>query len=678
MLILLLSIALSRQFTIEDMLSFRRLSLETVTGTTAYFSLSIWDNITDTSSYPIRKVDISSTDSEGEDFLDVDGVSFSNFVYISSSERMYCLSSESGSSQVWYFNPSDPTQRTQLTDFPIDVESFKISEGEDLIVFSASVYPGKTLQETADRDEEIANQGYQATVHERLMVRRWDAYWTGKYKHIFVADLTSSTDSVTIGDPTDILSDGIFDCPSRPFGGAEEYDISKDGTLIAFATVEEDVAFSLNSEIYIATVGSTVSDRSTWVCVSDGNIGYDSYPAFSPDGKSLAYLSMDEPNDESDRGVFMVYSLSEKTITNVTGSLDYSFSTPVWSSDSVYLYSTVPDNATNRVVRVKVEEQTQTIEFMTTGNTVHGFALADDGTLVFSKSSYQHPAEIFVAVSETEETRVTAVNEDKLDGIEFGAYESMLFDGDLGDKVQAYILYPVGYDESKTYPMVYYIHGGPESPWQDEFHYRWNPELITAQGYIVVAPNPHGSGGFGDAYLKAIRGSWGGVPYNDLMDVLDQLPSKVKSADVNNTCAMGASYGGFMMNWLNGHTNNFKCIICHDGAYDVEGGYYYMDEMYFLETEFVGTMYDSPDYFVEYNPMNSASNAKTPQMTIHGGTDYRLDDVNGYMAFFNLQTNGVESKYVRYPEENHWVLNPHNSINWHQNVFDWLEKHLTN
>jgi len=236
---------------------------------------------------------------------------------------------------------------------------------------------------------------------------------------------------------------------------------------------------------------------------------------------------------------------------------------------------------------------------------------------------------------------------------------------------------PYGFEEGKKYPLVMYIHGGPEYAWVNEFHYRWNPQLIAARGYAVFEPNPHGStcSSLGSAFTRSIRNNWGGWPFEDIMKAMDFL-RQFDWIDVDNAGAMGASYGGFMMNWLNSQTDKFKCIICHDGLFDTIAMYYETDELYFMKNEFNGTPTDPASVFVKYSPSTYAANMKTPELIFHGGMDFRISEVQAFGVFNNLQRLGVDSRLVRFPDENHWVVNPSNSIYWHSEVFNWLKKYL--
>jgi len=272
---------------------------------------------------------------------------------------------------------------------------------------------------------------------------------------------------------------------------------------------------------------------------------------------------------------------------------------------------------------------------------------------------------------------MTHENKEYLADVNFTKSELHQFTGEEGDTVYAWMHYPPNFDESKKYPLIMYIHGGPEDCWNPDYHYRWNPQLIAARGYIVFAPNIHGSSCQGEKYQASIIGDWGGKPYRDVLHAIDYLKG-FSYVDVNRSAAMGASYGGYMMNWLNSQTDIFKAIVQHDGLFDVEGFAYETDELYFVETEFLGMPTDKGSMYSKYSPARFADHMKTPTLIFHGGMDFRISEVQAFGLFNNLQRLGVESKLVRFPEENHWVVNPSNTLIWHHEVFQWLAKHLDN
>jgi len=248
------------------------------------------------------------------------------------------------------------------------------------------------------------------------------------------------------------------------------------------------------------------------------------------------------------------------------------------------------------------------------------------------------------------------------------------------ETIQAWVHYPYGYKPGTEdkYPVVLYIHGGPETPWTNNFHYRWNPQLIAAMGYVIIQPNFHGSGSFGKEFTKSILLHWGDRPFEDLMLAVDHLGAKFRFADISNVGAMGASYGGYMINWLNSQTQRFKCLICHDGVFNTAANYWETDELYFPTIEFGGIPTDHDACYKEWSPSTYADNMVTPELIFHGGRDYRISEVAGISVFNTLQRNGVDSKLVRYPDENHWVMKPANSLTWHAHVEAWLAKYLKN
>ena len=358
------------------------------------------------------------------------------------------------------------------------------------------------------------------------------------------------------------------------------------------------------------------------------------------------------------------------------------FGSMEWSSDQKYIYFLSIDKAEQKVFKYDISEKRGELvygEHLTSGfNRIPCLDNKNQECLLFAQSSFEVPAEIYMTMSNGTVTRLSHHNDKMMSEFAMSKTINLTYKGANGDDVQAFLFKPYGFEEGKKYPLLLLIHGGPETPWEDNFHYRWNVQPFTSAGYAVVEPNIHGSGSFGDKFRESIIGDWGGKPYLDLMMLIDTLGEKYDWIDTTNVGGLGASYGGYMINWLNTQTDRFKCLVCHDGMFDVNAFYYYTDELYFVETEFLGRPTDvpTPEPYLKYNPARFAANMKTPQLVIHGSTDYRIPDVSGFAAFTALQRNGVESRLVRYPEENHWVMNPNNSINWHQEIINWLSRFM--
>jgi len=588
------------------------------------------------------------------------------------------LSARSGSAQLFVAPANDLQNAYQLTDFPVDIDTFKI--GNNVLAFTAMVYPGTTLSGTAKIDDERSKRWDSTQEWKKGFVRRWDAFWDGKYSHVHTVPLSLGSDgkwTVDSSKVVDVMGPFDGDCPSRPFGGDDEYSISVDGKTIAFATqLGRDMPYSTDLNVYLYD-----SDTNSRECITCANPATDTSPTFSPDGRHLVYLAMKEPGYESDTLNVMIYDLVTKEVTPLNPNNDISWSPVQFSPDGSHMYASTLDINGSHFFELKSNGASPL--FADQNGTFAGLAFAPCSDAdnvqcpVFLLHFFDNPSEVYMLDSKKKVIQMTSENKNALKGVEFTEATLYTYTGANNDQVYGWLHKPYGFQEGKKYPLVMYIHGGPEDCWSNEFHYRWNPQLISARGYAVFEPNLHGSvcASQGSAFTRSIRANWGGWPYEDVLAGMNFLRN-FSWIDVDNAGAMGASYGGFMMNWLNSQTDAFKCIICHDGLFDTIAMYYETDELYFMKNEFNGTPTDPSNVFVKYSPSTYAANMKTPELIFHGGMDFRISEVQAFGVFNNLQRLGVDSRLVRFPDENHWVVNPSNSIYWHSEVFDWLKKYL--
>jgi len=589
------------------------------------------------------------------------------------------ISARTGSAQVFVAPAGDLANAYQLTDFPVDVDTFKV--GKETLAFTAMMYPGTTMAGTAKIDKERSERWDSTQEWKKGFVRRWDAFWDGKYSHVLVVplskDSTTGKYSIKPKKVVDVMGALDGDCPSRPFGGDDEYSISADGKLIAFTTqVGRDMPYSTDLNVYI--YHRETGDRE---CITCHNPATDTSPIFHPDGRRLVYLAMKEPGYESDTLSVKIYDLMTKETIEYNPDNDISWGPIQFSPDGTRMYSSTLDINGSQFFELKSNGIEKLFAAQNGTFSALAFAPCSDAENlqcpVFLLHKFDLPAEVFMLDSKQNVIQMTHQNQESLADIEFTQATLYTYTGANGDEVYGWLHKPYGFEEGKKYPLVMYIHGGPEDCWSNEFHYRWNPQLISARGYAVFEPNLHGShcASQGSAFTRSIRGNWGGWPYEDVLKAMEFL-RQFDWIDVDNAGAMGASYGGFMMNWLNSQTDKFHCIICHDGLFDTIAMYYETDELYFMANEFNGTPTDPESTFVKYSPSTYAANMNTPELIFHGGMDFRISEVQAFGVFNNLQRRGVDSKLVRFPEENHWVVNPSNSLFWHSEVFDWLKKYL--
>jgi dipeptidyl aminopeptidase/acylaminoacyl peptidase len=414
--------------------------------------------------------------------------------------------------------------------------------------------------------------------------------------------------------------------------------------------------------------------------ITADNPASDSTPLYSPDGKYIAYRTQKRPGYESDRFRLMLYDRKTGEKKNLTEDFDQWVGTFTWTPDSKTLFFNSEDKGEAPVYSIDVRGGTPR-------KLLRGFnddlaVTGDNNSLLFTRMSVNSPNKIgrFVCLGSTgscalpDGELLTHLNAPVLSQVSMPPLEPFWFPGAFGDKVEGFLLKPPNFDASKKYPLKFIIHGGPEVPMGDLWSYRWNAELFAASGYVVIMINFHGSPGYGQKLIDEINGDWGGAPFEDLMKGLDYAEKTFPFIDKDRECALGASYGGYMANWVLGHTNRFKCIVSHDGMFNTISAWGTTEELWFNNWEFKGTPYTNPEMYEKWNPRNFAKNFKTPTLVIHGQLDYRLDVSEGFQLFDTLQVLGVPSKMLYFPDEGHWVLKPQNSELWYKTVNDWVDQ----
>jgi len=602
-------------------------------------------------------------------------------LFTSDGSHVYFLSDRSGSVQIWEV-ATQGGEPTQVTNLPIDIDYFELSPKDNFFLFAAQVYPDcATLQCTADRDAEIAARGPNTGfVYNSLFVRHWDRWETGKQSHLFI--LSTSTDStgrliVSQSEPVDIMSGMNATTPVYPDGGAEQFAISPAGDEIAFTTsiIDHSTAWTTGWKTYTVSVAG--GNVGTPYCITSYTEARTTNPVYSPNGAYIAYLAMDRPGFEADRFHIMLYERSSQTNKKIANSWDRSVNTLQFSRDGSVLFADADDDGSHKLFGVTIATGSVTT-LIGTGNNGGVAVVPGTDLVVLNRDSMNFPVDIwafnFSQNVLSNLTQLTYHNLDILNSVQMSQPESFYFSSVNNSKVQGWFLKPYGWESGKSYPAAFLIHGGPQGAWLDNWSYRWNPQLWAAHGYAVIAINPHGSTGFGQAFTDAVSKNWGGVPYMDLLNGLSYILSKNPWIQADNVCACGASYGGYMINWINGHTNKFKCLVVHDGVFETLGGYFSTDELWFEEWEFGGVPWVDSSIYNKWNPLNSAGSMKTPTLVIHGGKDFRLPVTHGLSMFTALQRQGVPSRFLYFPEENHWVLNPPNGIMWYDNVLSWLDE----
>lgn len=567
------------------------------------------------------------------------------------SNAIYFLSTRSGSSQIWRLSMAGG-EPTQVTSYPQDVSSFRVSPKGDRLALSMEVGPGKKSGKRSGK------------TFDRTFIRHWDT-WTEGRSHLFVANADGSG-LIDVSQPLDA------DVPSKPFGADEEYAFSPDGARVVFAArvAGKTEAWSTNFDLYEVPVDGAGDPKN----LTAANQAWDTQPVFLPNG-DLAYLAMERPTFEADRFHIVLREGSNGATRALTKSWDRSVDrlgitpdgrTLLASTDDLgqhALYAVDPRNGTPR----RLVATGQVAEYSPTKSSV-----------VVALASLAAPADLFRAsMRESAPQRLTSVNQELLGARALSEFEQFTFTGWNNETVYGYVMKPHGFTDGTKFPLAYVIHGGPQVSFQNQWSYRWNAQAFAGRGYGVVFIDYHGSPGYGQAFTDSISKDWGDKPLEDLRKGLAAALEKYPWLDGQKVCAAGASYGGFMTNWIAGKwPERFKCLVTHDGIFDQRSMYYSTEELWFPEWDFGGPYFDAPQLYEKFNPANFVKQWRTPMLVIHGELDYRVPDTQGIATFTALQRRGIESRLVIFPDENHWVLKPDNSVQWHEEVLGWLDRYL--
>ena len=613
---------------------------------------------------PLRLTDIAANSSAAE--WSADG----RFIYF--------LSNRSGSVQVWRVAAGDLEPRgaarsvdapgadaLQVTNLPLDVGTFRVSPKGDRILVSVEVYLDcPDLACTKQRLDAAAHSNATGVLYSQLFVRHWDAWSDGRRSQLFALSL----DDVARGAPVN-LTGGIGDVPSKPFGGREDYAFSPDGTRVAFSVrAAAGEAWSTNFDIYeVAAAGGTARN------LTADNPAWDGQPAYSPDGTQLAYVAMDRPGFEADRFHLVLLNLKSGVKRPLTQNWDRSIASFAWSGDGKTLFAAT-DHLGQRPLWA-VDSATGRASAITGTGEVEGFSVGAR-KVFYAFSNLGNPADVYaVGFAGGEPTQLTHVNQAALAQRKFGEYEQFSFAGWNNENVFGYVVKPPNFKRDQKYPVAFLVHGGPQGSFANSWNWRWNAQAMAGAGYGVVMIDFHGSTGYGQAFTDSISRDWGGKPLEDLKLGLAAALKQYPWLDGDHACALGGSYGGFMINWIAGQwPDRFKCLVSHDGIFDNRTMYYSTEELWFPEWENGGPEYRNPAGYTKYNPVDYVSQWKTPTLVIHGQLDYRVPDSQGLAVFTALQRRGIPSELLYFPNENHWVLKPADSIEWYDNVLAWLNR----
>lgn len=658
---------------IRDLASMDRYSSPTLSpdGRQLVFAKRTVDYAANKSATSLWIEDLFARDSAPPKRLTPDGWSVNSPAFSPDGKTVYFLSSKGGSSQLYSLPLAGGTPK-QITAFDGDVGGFQVSPDGKRVAFNAEAYPECAADLACTKKKLDAAEKNKATgkVFDRMFIRHWDAWNDGRLNRLFVADLPAA--GKTASSARLVSGEVIGDVPSRPFGDSSEYTWSPDGRSLVFSARKADAKepWSTNFDLYLVSADGGAAKNLT-----AANPAWDTGAVFSADGKTLYYRAMKRPGFEADRFGLMELDLASGKAREIAPQWDRSASTIVLSADGKTVYTTTEDLGQQPLFGIDIATGKATR--LIADGTVGSPTLAGK-TFAFTRNTLKSGDQIFVGgLDGAPERAITPSASQILGNTKFGDFEQFEFKGWNGDSVYGYVVKPWNYQEGKKYPVAFLIHGGPQGSFGNGWSYRWNPQTYAGQGYAVVMIDFHGSTGYGQAFTDAISQHWGDRPLEDLQKGWAAAQKKYAFLDGDKACALGASYGGFMVNWIAGNWQQpWKCLVSHDGVFDQRMMGYATEELWFTEWEQGGTPYEVPKNYEKFNPVNHVKDWKVPMLVIHGQQDFRIPVEQGIGVFTALQRQGIESKFLYFPDENHWVLKPQNSVLWHDTVNGWLKQHI--
>jgi dipeptidyl aminopeptidase/acylaminoacyl peptidase len=657
----------SRPFTINDLLKVRRVSDPQLSPDGRWIAYTIAD--TDKAANKrITQIYLISSDGGEPRLITNEKQSSSSPRWSPDGKHLAFVSARDGEAQIWTIEPSESAVAKKVTSISTGADGPVWSPDGKWIAFTSEVYPDCSNDEcNKQRAEQIAQTKLRAKVVDRLLYRHWNSWKEGKRTHVFVA-------STETGQSRD-LTPGDYDAPPFSLGGPTDYAFSPDSKELAFArNTDKDEARSTNGDIFTVPVSGGDARR-----ITGDNPANDLSPAYSPDGGYLAYRAQSRPGFESDRWRLMLYDRKTGQSHSLTDQFDSSVEAFTFSADGQKIYFSALEHGHQPVYELSISGG-PIKKLINEGVNDDVQASADGKTLIFTRQTFTQPIDIYKAdVTGLGVTRLTKANDSLLSDFALKPAEEISWEGAGGAKTYGYVVKPPNFTATRKYPLVVLIHGGPQGAWNDSWSYRWNPQLFAAAGYVVLMPNPRGSFGYGQKFVDEISGDWGGKVYTDIMNGAVYVAS-MPYIDRDRIGAAGGSYGGYMVNWLEGHNNDprlkFSVLVSHDGVYNLTSMYGATEELWFPEWEFKGTPWTNPEMYAKWSPHMFVKDFKTPMLVIHGEMDYRVPIGEGLQLFTALQRQGVESKLLVFPDEGHWVLKPQNSELWYNTVLGWLDAHL--
>ncbi|MCD7901533.1 MAG: S9 family peptidase [Bacteroides sp.] len=612
-----------------------------------------------------REVFVMNADGSNNQQITRTTFSENSIVWIKQGTKLAFLSTESGSSQIWEMNP-DGSGKRQLTNCDKDIEGFSFSPDEKKLLFISQI---KTVESTVEKYPDLPKAT--GVIVDDLMYRHWDE-WTTTVPHPFIADF----DGNSISNVIDILSGEPYESPMKPFGGIEQLAWNITSDKVAYTSRKKtgkQYAVSTNSDIYVYDLNTKKT-----VNITEGMMGYDTNPKYSPDGKSIAWLSMERDGYESDWNRLFIMNLETGEKRFISKALDSNVDDYCWSADSKTIYFTSVWHATSQIYQVNVE--TGDLKVLTNG--IHDYvsvALCGD-KLIAQKHSMSMADEIYAVDMNGRDTQLTFENKHIYDQLEMDKVEERWITTTDGKKMLTWVIYPPKFDPDKKYPAILYCTGGPQNAVSQFWSYRWNMQIMAANDYIIVAPNRRGLPGFGLEWNEQISGDYSGQAMKDLLTAIDEV-SKEPFIDKNKLGCVGASFGGYSVYWLAGnHNKRFKAFISHDGIFNMEAQYLETEEVWFANWDMGGPFWDKNNTIAQRTFANSphrfVDKWDTPILCIHGEKDYRVLYTQGMTAFNAAVLRGIPAELLLYPDENHWVLKPQNGILWQRTFFKWLDRWL--
>ena len=662
-----LALAQERRFTIDDLMKVRRVGDPQVSpkGDLVAFTITDMDQAANKSTSQIYLVPLSGGEPRQ---LTNDDRSSTTPRWSPDGEKLAFVSARDGEDQIWTIDISSGALK-KVTTISTGAGDPVWSPDGKWLAFASDIYPECNDDAcNKKRADEVAANKVKAHVATRLLYRHWKSWKEGMRTHVFVVS--------SAGGEAKDMTPGDYDAPPFSLGGPTDYAFSPDSRELAFTSNHDKVeATSTNADVWIVAVrGGTARN------LTASNHGYDGSAQYSPDGRYLAYRSQVTPGYESDRFRLMLYDLKTNQAKSISESLDSSIDEFAFSSDSKTIFLTAEERGRAPIYTVAVSGGPIKKIISGEGFNSDVHPTKDGHALVFARSSNVKPGEIYRANADgTGATALTTTNDKFISSFKLLPPEEVTWTGGAGAKVAGWIVKPANFNPRRKYPLVVLIHGGPQGAWADNWGYRWNPQIYAGDGYVAFLPNPRGSFGYGQQFVAEISGDWGGKVFTDISNGVAMMANQ-PYIDKNKIGAAGASYGGYMIDWIEGHNNDprftYKVLVSHDGVYNLTAMYGATEELWFPEWEFKGTPWTNKEMYERWSPHNFVQNFKTPVLIITNSLDYRVPEGEGLQFFTAVQRMGVESKLVDFPDEGHWVTKPANSAFWYKTVLDWLGNHL--